>query len=402
MTTTIVTTYVTASTGPVYTLGGNDRIYVSPTGVISETGDFAALALNSTTITTDISIAGAIYSSRNGLSVEGAGDAISILPGGSIYAYSSAVRFNSGADHILYNAGSLIGFDTVFIDAATNVSVTNTGSILGQGYAVEIGSSTASAHVLNTGTLQGEYGGVLALGQLSLTNTGLIAGSLGVAIYGSALADTVTNSGLIQGEVRLGAGADVYDGSHGVVSGAVSGGAGDDVLTGGAAKDIFYGDNASGDTSGGADTLTGGYGDDVLNGGFGADTLYGNQDDDVLYGNQDNDTLYGGQGDDTLYGGQGNDTLVGGKGDDVMVGGVGDDTFVMQPGFGHDRVSDFRAGGANDMIRFSPDVFTGFADVQAHATATANGTLITDAAGDTLLLVGIAPGALTAAMFTFG
>ena len=104
-----------------------------------------------------------------------------------------------------------------------------------------------------------------------------------------------------------------------------------------------------------------------------------------------------------IYGGQGADVINGGKGDDFLFGNLGDDRFeCIGRGFGHDRIFDFRASGANDIVFFTADIFSDFAAVQAGAVAVTNGTLLTDASGDTLLLVGITPSALTAAMFLFG
>ena len=246
----------------------------------------------------------------------------------------------------------------------------------------------------------GTYG--LSPPALRLSNSGTITGGTWALVSGST-PDTVMNSGTMIGAVSLGDGADYLDTTAGKIVGVISGGLGADVIKGSAFADAIFGDNVSGDTTGGADILYGGFGDDVLTGGYGADILYGNQDNDVLYGNQDNDWLHGGQGDDLLYGGQGNDILNGGKGDDVIYGNLGDDTFVVSgAGFGHDVIADFRAGGANDILQITTDVFGNFSDLQAHATAVSNGTLLTDAAGDTLLLVGISPDALTTAMFVFG
>ena len=249
--------------------------------------------------------------------------------------------------------------------------------------------------IVNDGLLTGSID--LGDGQNILTNRGRIAGP---SVFGAG-ADLVFNEGTISGNVNLGAGADRLDSAYGVITGSIIGGLGDDIITGGTQRDVIYGDNVSGDSTGGADVLTGNAGDDLIFGGFGADQLYGNQGDDVLYGNQDNDWIHGGQGDDVLYGGQGNDTVNGGKGDDALYGNLGDDTFVFQAGFGHDVVGDF-GNGAGDLIQFQPGTFVDFADVQAHATQLTGGVLLTDATGDTLYLVGATTGGLAASQFLFG
>ena len=162
-----------------------------------------------------------------------------------------------------------------------------------------------------------------------------------------------------------------------------------------------FADALTGDA--GANIFDGGLGDDVMTGGYGADMLSGGSDNDILYGNQDADQLFGGWGADTLYGGQGDDILDGGAGDDVLAGNLGNDTFVFfGQGFGHDKVTDFRAGGGADVIRFGPGVFASFADLQAHAVQTSAGVLLSDTAGDSVLIVGAVTGALTADMFVIG
>ena len=50
----------------------------------------------------------------------------------------------------------------------------------------------------------------------------------------------------------------------------------------------------------------------------------------------------------TMYDLGGDDTLNGGAGDDVLSGQSGNDTFVFNPTFGHDIITDFTAGGATD------------------------------------------------------
>lgn len=313
----------------------------------------------------------------------GANDRVFNYVGGSMT--SLIVGFGVTGTTQVYNQGSLS--DGISINGG-GLSLENGGFI---GSSVSVGSSAAA--IFNTGRIDGA---ISTSGATSIFNSGQV-----VSIDTFNAVDTITNSGLILDAVTLFGGNDVYDGAQGRVLGVVTGGQGDDRLTGGVNADRFYGDGVAGDTTGGADTLTGGDGDDVLFGGFGRDTLYGNRDDDQLFGNQDDDFLHGGQGDDVIFAGQGADILNGGVGDDTLAGNAGDDRFIFNAGFGHDTITDFRAAGANDLIQFSPNTFGDFAAVQAGATAVTGGTLLTDAAGDSVLLVGVAPGALTAAMFVF-
>ena len=97
------------------------------------------------------------------------------------------------------------------------------------------------------------------------------------------------------------------------------------------------------------------------------------------------DTLQGGAGSDTISGGKGADTIVGGAGDDLLTGGGGHrgDTFVFQPGFGHDTITDFNVRQGDVLM------FTGFNGEHPTATDTASGELLTFASGDSVLLSGL-------------
>ena len=111
---------------------------------------------------------------------------------------------------------------------------------------------------------------------ITLINTGTIEGR--IELNGGW--DLFTNSGVLKGAALMGEGEDYYDGRLGSITGAIDGGAGDDIL-------------------------------------------------------------FGGAGGETLLGGEGRDVLNGGGGDDVLTGGAGGDVFVL--GAGADRITDFDA-----------------------------------------------------------
>ena len=89
------------------------------------------------------------------------------------------------------------------------------------------------------------------------------------------------------------------------------------------------------------DIIDGLDGNDTLQGADGDDRLNGSAGHDDLFGQTGNDTLKGGRGDDYLDGGAGDDILHGGPGADVSFGGGGRDIFVIAPGDGSNRLSDF-------------------------------------------------------------
>lgn len=220
--------------------------------------------------------------------------------------------------------------------------------------------------------------------------------------------------------------------ANGVVIERAIGGGGDDTITGNAADNLFNG-------RGGADTMAGGAGDDIFvvqdagdvvselkgegydtirsnridvslrdhafveavdlrggrdldaTGSAAANLLSGNAGDNRLSGGGGRDTLIGGAGDDRLFGGKGADTLRGGPGDDILVGGAGNDrltggggadVFVIAPGDGRDRVTDFSAEDRLDLTAFG---FDSFAEVQA--TITARGDTLRLALDESLVIL---------------
>jgi VCBS repeat-containing protein len=115
--------------------------------------------------------------------------------------------------------------------------------------------------------------------------------------------------------------------------------------------------------------------------------------DTTLVGGNGPDVLDGSYGGDLLLGGNGPDVLIGGD-DDTLTGGNGPDTFLFRPEFGTNLITDFDV--RIDAIQFDASLFANAADILAHTTDTAGGAVITDAAGDTVTLAGVAFASLAA------
>jgi Ca2+-binding RTX toxin-like protein len=175
-------------------------------------------------------------------------------------------------------------------------------------------------------------------GGLRLINTGHIDGLVQLNVNpngGAARTDLVVNSGLIDGEVRLGGERDFYLGFGGTQLGAVLGEGGADLLFG----------------TSGADSLSGGEGADLIAGGLGADTLTGGSEADLfLYrSTADSDSA----GIDIITDFQpGADRL------DLSALGV--TSLSLTPGAGHVMVEGTTAGGA---VRIQVNGAIGQADV---------------------------------------
>jgi peroxidase len=101
------------------------------------------------------------------------------------------------------------------------------------------------------------------------------------------------------------------------------------------------------------DRLVGGADRNLLSGGDGDDRLVGRDGDDQLEGGHGEDILNGGGGSDLLIAGDGDDRLYGGADHDELFGEAGGDAFVFESVFGHDAVSDFKAGDTIALHGFS-------------------------------------------------
>ncbi len=190
-------------------------------------------------------------------------------------------------------------------------------------------------------------------------------------------------------ELEGGNGNDTLDG--GVGNDELEGGKGNDILDGGVGNDELKGEN-------GNDTLNGGVGNDELQGGSGIDTLNGGFGNDRLQGDSGNDFLFGNQGNDRLDGGSGNDELNGGSGDDWLNVAMGNDTIVFGEFSGHDTVTGFdaRATGGQDKIDLSNlGLTTALFNAEVTITGMSDGTLVSLASGDTLLLRNVTASAVT-------
>ncbi len=328
------------------------------------TGSFGDMLVNSGSISANgYDDATASTRFNNGIMSEGGGSTIVNLAGGVISAISS----EGAGVRLLGSAGGSV--------------VENHGEIVSLNH---FGVSFSGLNLGNSG---------------SLFNSGVITGKSG-SFQGSNQNDTVTNRGVMNGDVEMGSGTDIFDGRGGTVEGTVRGGLGDDTyivsdadlvlvelsaqgqdlvqstvgftlgdniedltllgtgdihgignvlantLIGNAGDNRLHGKGDK-DTvwgGGGDDRLFGGLAQDTLNGGDGDDILRGGRARDTLRGDDDDDLLHGGRDDDRLFGGDGNDVLIGGLGSDNLNGGAGKDIFVFN------RKADSLRGNPVDVI----------------------------------------------------
>ena len=84
----------------------------------------------------------------------------------------------------------------------------------------------------------------------------------------------------------------------------------------------------------------------------------GTEFNDYIVGKNGKDTLTGLGGDDLILGGNGKDIIDGGPGSDELWGDNGKDTFIFKPGYGEDKIFDFKRKEIVELGEFTevPDI----------------------------------------------
>jgi hypothetical protein len=252
---------------------------------------------------------------------------------------------------------------------------------------VTLGSSTAGALTITTGTTAGAGGATAgtAAGSLSLnvapienvtitsnaassattnTITTLTAGSMKTLTIGAGNAPlTISGSAAAHSALNsINASASTQDlniNSMTLAARAIT-------ITGGSGNDTFSGTTVS-------DSLDGGAGADTIGGGGGNDNITGGLGNDSITAGSGNDVINGGDGDDTITGAGGNDNINGGAGNDIINATVSAantvnfaSTSTISGGDGTDviRVTGTATGGGVS-LNFSPSSETRFTNVSS-------------------------------------
>lgn len=194
----------------------------------------------------------ALSSADHDVTVQGAvvGDSYGIILGSDL----SAVTNSS----LSVAEGGLVAGNEAARLYGSSYQVTNNGDIMGELRGLALFGDGGASTIENFGLISAESNAIvigdLIAQDVTLRNTGEIAGG-DLAYSGGAGIDRVVNRGVMDGNIVLGEGNDVYNGSLGVLAGSVSGGEGNDRIIGGANNTLVNG-------GAGTDNLTGGGGDD--------------------------------------------------------------------------------------------------------------------------------------------
>ena len=443
------------------TLIGNEEANVTQNGAISQLSGVGIDVTAAGNTGVAVNNSGSIFGNIDGIRATGHGT--NIVNTGTITGRGTAINFNDDTDggtgNTVINSGTISGIDSGadgILSQSSGMEIINSGQILTAGdNAIQINNNVPSAgtnFITNSGLIATIPSASDSTSRLAIftnsevdliTNTGSIIGGIDTQEEDDDLInsgditgnidmgtgeDVLVNSGFIEGSVLMGDNNDTFDGRGGTVTGAVIGGAGDDlyqisdgssilfetmgagtdtvqseasytlaqnieILTLLGAEDINGAGNGLANTITGNDganllqgrvgddTIQGGGGDDTIGGGANRDSLEGGEGDDYINGGAQSDTVRGDEGNDTLRGGLNNDLITGGDGEDNIAGGLGNDTMAGNDGddamFGQGGNDVFNGGEGEDYIH-------GGAGVDALTGANGDDTLVGGAGADTL------------------
>jgi Ca2+-binding RTX toxin-like protein len=398
-------------------------------GTVTLTGGFAGTGLAGIDVTggtgADTMNAGA--ATDLAVTFDGAG-------GNDVLTGSAGVDTLGGGEGDDTIAGGL-GADALSGGAGTdNFNVTIADYVAGE--TIDGGSGTDTVTVSGTGTFDMNVGSIAAVERVQLSaGTALVANATaGLAVFGTAGADTVQlgaggqSATMLAGNdaVNGGSGGDTIDGGDGndtVEAGAgndtVTGGIGDDHVIGGAGDDLYDGgtgidlinyrnatqsvtvdlaNNVGAGVEIGVDQLIG---FENVRGGDGKDTISGNDAANRIFASAGGDVMDGKAGVDmydasvqtqavfvNLATGTGNgssigavtltniENVTGGSANDTLIGDNGNNTFWG--GAGNDSL---QGGGGNDILQ-------GNAGADTMVGGTGNDTYYVDEAGDRVTELG--------------
>ena len=288
---------VLSDTDFTYVLSIQNSIFVGPNATLYSTTVETTPIITSTTAGRTVRIEGTVLGQNATAITMTLGDhTVVIGPDGATFSNRNWVNtVVDGANNLIQNFGFISGGGGIWGTGWGSGRIENDGTIAAQRVAaIKLIDGIGGNVIVNDGLITGTGGIVLqnavatirngAEGEIrsnsaavaaidgSLASTGFIIRNLGTiaglddAILGSINADTVRNDGVIDGDVLLGGGNDVFRGRKGLIEGELRGGDGNDTLITGRGDDALFGDR-------GLDRLDGGAGDDTMTGGANPDVF---------------------------------------------------------------------------------------------------------------------------------
>lgn len=268
----VVDTIISSDTGDVITVPDSpSTLWVQTTGRVIATGELS-YAIWAAGITLSLTVDGGVASTNSSAVFAGLNSPVEVRDDGYISS-TGGIALNFGGS--LINSGFVGNNSTLetislrFKDTSDHVIINNdTGIIKNSGTGNAI-SSASNVNIYNYGYIDGDI--EVVNGRALIFNH--------EAIFGNVVLDQ--NNDFYYGDGRN----SLTDRKHGLVTGYVFLGPGNDVAVGGTNTDRFIGFF-------GNDTLVGGGGNDVINGGDGFDYLTGGAGRDVLAGGAHQDIFF--------------------------------------------------------------------------------------------------------------
>ncbi|MGL4319452.1 MAG: beta strand repeat-containing protein [Paracoccaceae bacterium] len=342
------------STVNVNAVTGTGTFEITVLGSIAANGATAIFSNAAASATVINGTTGAIISADTSAINITASTNLTVMNDGLIAGRSSGILFGSvgSAGFNLNNTGTIMGrtFEAINVGLVSGTArINNTGDIIcgGNSPAITIvASSTAFIDITNSGILSSADTSdpainIVTQGTTVLRNSGTLVG--GVSVFNNTTAQTsITNSGLIQGDVTTGNGSDILDLRGGQITGTVRGGDGSDVYFIDDGNIFLEESSVNGDVD-----LVSTWVSFVLPVGFEQLTLRGIGDINGSVQGSAGVQMAGNSGDNRLTGGVGNDSISGGGGQDRLIGNAGNDSYFTT---GQDIIIETAGGGIDSVI----------------------------------------------------
>jgi Ca2+-binding RTX toxin-like protein len=327
-----------------------------------------------------------------------------LTAGAHTFAVSETDRAGNIASTTLAITYDILAPTVAITTAATAVTYTNIQTIAGTGEAgtkVQLYDGTTSIGVLMTVDATGHWSEAVTLATTATSHSITAkdtdtAGNVGTSAAVVFTTDTIIQGGTLATVTGTTGNDRIYVNSP---NKTVGGAAGADAFS--------FNIGISADTH----AITGGAGIDTLDFALETTAMIANLATGTASGSQVGtitvntvENVVGSSAADTITGDANVNTLTGGAGNDILTGGAGIDTFVYQPAFGFDTITDFVAGAGttHDVLQLSLGTqFSSLAQVIAASTQVGANTVITIDATDTITLNNVTKTALVASNFVF-
>jgi Ca2+-binding RTX toxin-like protein len=390
------------------TVSTSNETWILEKGFTISDDDIEALFESSLSIGNTFTIKGSVENlmGETAADFNGADTTVNITEDGLVDGgYAGATFDGNGASVV--NDGKVVGGSVGMVFNAKGFDLVNNASIEAGGRSLEI--EKAGGKIVNgeDGVMSGDISAMLIdnynYQRVTIVNQGEMHGG-NFSIFSTTGKEHIRNTGLLDGNISLGGGADVLDSRGGGIVGNIDLGAGDDridlrqrtmvpadpadegLVLGGGGDDTFIIDDAAikivEAKNGGNDTVKSTV--SVKLGDYVETLQLIGKDDANGAGNSGFNILKGNAGDNHLKGKAGFDDLNGGRGNDILTGGADGDVFMFATHGGHDRITDFDS--VSDVVDLSAFDIGSFSELKKQHMQDVGDNLVISFGDDVLTL----------------